>query len=194
MIWPACQFYAVPAQWPSPARGRQTKTIEEGVRKSTVKKSKKEHAHDSARGDIKMALVSLRGARWRSTLTMLGIVFGVLSVVTVVGIGEGVKQQIGQEVSQFGKNLITIRPGHVSNANSLSTLQNADLLFGLNSISGLSEQDLGAVQSSSHVAFAAPLGMVPGTVSVRRTARQKHDGDCYQFQLARCFEPRRAVW
>jgi putative ABC transport system permease protein len=119
----------------------------------------------AGRGDIKMALVNLRGARWRSMLTMLGIVFGVLSVVTVVGIGEGVKQQIGQEINQFGKDLITVRPGHVGGG-SLSTLQNTDLLFGLNSISGLSEQDLQTVQNAPHVAIAAPLGVIPGTVKV----------------------------
>jgi putative ABC transport system permease protein len=119
------------------------------------------------RGDIRMALVNLRGARWRSMLTMLGIVFGVVSVVTVVGIGEGVKQQIGQEVNQFGKDLITIRPGHVGNSSgSVSTLQNTDLLFGLNSISGLSEQDLQTVQNTPHVVIAAPLGLIPGMVKV----------------------------
>jgi ABC-type antimicrobial peptide transport system permease subunit len=118
-------------------------------------------------GDIKIALVNLRGARWRSMLTMLGIVFGVVAVVTVVGIGEGVKQQIGDEVNQFGKDLITIRPGHASNSEgTLSTLQNTDLLFGLNSIGGLSEQDLQTVQNTPHVAIAAPLGLVPGTVKV----------------------------
>jgi putative ABC transport system permease protein len=119
------------------------------------------------RGDLKMALVSLRGARWRSMLTMMGIIFGVVAVVTVVGIGEGVKQQIGQEADQFGKDLITIRPGHdVSSTNALGTLQNTDLLFGMTSTNGLSEQDLQTVQSASHVAFAAPLGVVPGIVKV----------------------------
>lgn len=117
-------------------------------------------------GDIKMALVSLRSARWRSFLTMLGIVIGIVSVVTVVGIGEGVKQQIGQEVNQFGKDLITIRPGHVTGSGNLGNLQNADLLFGLNSIGGLSEQDVQVIQNSSHVAIAAPLGVVPGNVAV----------------------------
>jgi putative ABC transport system permease protein len=118
----------------------------------------------TSRGDIKMALVSLRSNRWRSFLTMLGIIIGVVSVITVVGIGEGVQQQIGQEVNQFGKDLITIRPGHVGTQNGLSGLQNTDLLFGLNSISGLSEQDVQTVRSTPHVALAAPLGLVPGTV------------------------------
>jgi putative ABC transport system permease protein len=119
------------------------------------------------RGDIKMALVNLRGARWRSALTMLGIVFGVVSVVTVVGIGEGVKQQIGQETNQFGNNLITVRPGRdVTSSSPFGTLQTTDLLFGMNSVTGLSEQDLQTVQNAPHVSIAAPLGIVPGTVKV----------------------------
>ncbi|HEV2402682.1 MAG TPA: ABC transporter permease [Candidatus Saccharimonadales bacterium] len=119
----------------------------------------------SSSGDIKMALVSLRGTRWRNLLTMLGVVIGIVSVVTVVGIGEGVKQQISQQVSQFGKDLITVRPGHVGGSSSVGQLQNADLLFGLSSISGLSEQDLQAVQNTPSVAIAAPLGVVPGAVT-----------------------------
>ena len=118
-------------------------------------------------GDIKMALVSLRGARWRSTLTMLGIIFGVVSVVTVVGIGDGVKQQIGQEANQFGKDLITIRPGRdVSGSSALATFQNTDLLFGMDTVNGLSEQDLQTVQASRHVASVTALGVVPGVVKV----------------------------
>src|SRR5581483_667413 len=105
------------------------------------------------RGDIKMALVSLRGARWRSTLTMLGIVFGVVSVVMVVGIGDGVKQQIGQQANQFGKDLITIRPGRsVTSSSTLGTLQDTDLLFGMSTVNGLSEQDLQTARNASHVA------------------------------------------
>lgn len=119
------------------------------------------------RGDIKMALVSLRSTRARSTLTMLGIIFGVVAVVTVVGIGEGVKQQISQEADQFGKDLITVRPGRdVANSSAISTLQNTDLLFGMDSVNGLSEQDLQTVQSAPHVAFATSLGVVPGIVKV----------------------------
>jgi ABC-type antimicrobial peptide transport system permease subunit len=119
------------------------------------------------RGDFKMALASIRAARWRSMLTMLGIIFGVVSVVTVVGIGEGVKQQIGQDANQFGKDLITVRPGsNVASSNALGTLKSTDLLFGMNSTNGLSEQDEQTVQNASHIALAAPLGVVPGIVKV----------------------------
>ncbi len=121
----------------------------------------------ASRGDLKMAIVSLRSTRARSTLTMLGIIFGVVAVVTVVGIGEGVKSQIGTEADQFGKDLITVRPGKaVQNDGAISALQNTDLLFGMGSVNGLSEQDLQTVQATSHVQFATALGIVPGTVTV----------------------------
>jgi putative ABC transport system permease protein len=116
------------------------------------------------RGDIKVALSSLRSNRWRSLLTMLGIIIGVVSVIVVVGIGEGVRYQISQEVNQFGKDLITVRPGHVNTKSGISELQDTDLLFGLNSVNGLSEHDVQAIENTPHVAIASPLGVVPGEV------------------------------
>ena len=45
-------------------------------------------------GSLKLAAASLRANKWRSFLTMLGIIIGVTSVITVVSIGQGVRQQI----------------------------------------------------------------------------------------------------
>lgn len=118
------------------------------------------------RGNLKMALVSLRTARWRNLLTMLGIIIGIVSVVTVVGIGEGVKREVADEINHFGKDLITVRPGHVSDHASPKALENVDLLFGLNTISGLTARDLQTVEKTQHVTLAAPLGVVPGTVQI----------------------------
>ena len=39
-----------------------------------------------SRGNLKTAFTSLRNAKWRSFLTMLGIIIGIVSVVTIVGI------------------------------------------------------------------------------------------------------------
>lgn len=113
------------------------------------------------RGNVKMALASVRSTKWRSMLTMLGVIIGIVSVVMVVGIGEGVKQEVAKQIDQFGKDLITVRPGTLSSGD---TAPNADLLFGLSSISGLTEKDLATVEKSDHVRLAAPLGLVPGSV------------------------------
>ncbi|MGF7228400.1 MAG: ABC transporter permease [Candidatus Saccharibacteria bacterium] len=119
----------------------------------------------ASRGNLKMAMTSLHKAKWRSVLTMLGIIIGIVAVVTIIGIGDGMKQQVAGQISQFGKDLITIRPGRVQQASSKQMLANSDLLFGRTSLTGLSEQDFTTVKNSSNVNQAAPLGMITGSVT-----------------------------
>ena len=47
----------------------------------------------------------------RSFLTMLGIIIGVASVITLMSIGRGTTAQILSNIESMGANLITIRPG-----------------------------------------------------------------------------------
>ena len=47
----------------------------------------------------------------RSFLTMLGIIIGVASVITLMSIGKGSQQQILSNIESLGANLLTIRPG-----------------------------------------------------------------------------------
>jgi putative ABC transport system permease protein len=115
------------------------------------------------RGNVAITIESLRTTKWRSFLTMTGIIIGIVSVVTVVGIGEGVKQDVAKQINQFGADLITVRPGKVATEEG-KILPNTDLVFGLNSLSGLNENDLQTIKSADHVKLAAPLGVVPGTV------------------------------
>jgi putative ABC transport system permease protein len=116
-----------------------------------------------SRGNVKMTLQSVRSTKWRSLLTMLGVIIGIVSVVMTVGIGEGVKQEVAKQVNQFGDDLITVRPGNVEQRNG-KIVTNTDLLFGLNSISGLTEKDLQTVQKSDNVRLAAPLSVISGAV------------------------------
>lgn len=57
-----------------------------------------------------MALRSLRSNIFRTVLTLLGIVIGVGSVVGMMALGEGAKQQVVQQIGSMGTNLILIRP------------------------------------------------------------------------------------
>ena len=59
----------------------------------------------------RLALGSLRAHKLRSILTMLGVIIGVLSVVTMVSIGAGAKQQISQQVKALGTNILMLTPG-----------------------------------------------------------------------------------
>ncbi len=123
----------------------------------------------AVRGEFKMAVAGVRSTKWRSLLTMLGIIIGIVSVVTIVGIGEGVKQQIAGQLGDFGKDLITVVPGSVRNQNGVGFM-GANIFSGPSGQSSLSPQDLRVVQQTPHVAITAPLSQVPGQVMVNNQA------------------------
>lgn len=58
-----------------------------------------------------MAWASLIANKMRSILTMLGIIIGVAAVITLVSIGNGVKQDIQNSISSLGSNLLMVMPG-----------------------------------------------------------------------------------
>jgi len=59
----------------------------------------------------KMAVRSLRTNWMRTMLTLLGIIIGVASVVALLAIGNGAKQQVLNSISAMGTDLLLIRPG-----------------------------------------------------------------------------------
>lgn len=119
----------------------------------------------ASRGNLKMAVTSLRNAKWRSMLTMLGIVIGIVSVVTIVGIGEGMKRQVTEQISHFGKDLIMIRPGHVEEPSTKKILADTDMLFGRTALSGLTVKDYETIERTQKVDKVAPLGVVSGAAT-----------------------------
>src|SRR6185436_5615284 len=115
-------------------------------------------------GNVKMAIDSIRQARWRSLLTMLGIIVGITSVVTIVSLGEGVKQQVAGQINHLGTNLITVRSGKAVNrdANGKITSINFTNLFSGNT---LTEKDLEVIKKTSGVRIAVPTSVVSGTAN-----------------------------
>ncbi|MCI4062913.1 ABC transporter permease [Micromonospora sp. R77] len=61
----------------------------------------------------RVALDALRANRMRSALTMLGVIIGVASVVILVAIGTGTKQQVERQVEGLGSNLLLVVPGKI---------------------------------------------------------------------------------
>lgn len=59
---------------------------------------------------IRLAWRALHRNKLRAFLTMLGIIIGVASVITMMSIGEGSKQSIQTSISSMGSNMITIMP------------------------------------------------------------------------------------
>lgn len=60
---------------------------------------------------FKIALRALANNKMRGFLTMLGIIIGVASVITMLAIGQGSKKSIQAEISEMGSNMIMIQPG-----------------------------------------------------------------------------------
>ena len=76
-----------------------------------------------------MATRAMLAHRMRTFLTMLGIIIGIASVVSVVALGEGSRQKILEDISSMGTNTIDIYPGKDwgdRKAASIRTLTAAD--------------------------------------------------------------------
>ncbi|HUB93524.1 MAG TPA: ABC transporter permease [Verrucomicrobiae bacterium] len=120
------------------------------------------------RGSFRMTLSDIRRSKWRSMLTMLGVIVGIVAVVTVVGIGDGVKQQVTGTLYHYGKDLIIVRPGSVNSGSTIST-SNTDVLFGMSDASSLTTNDVSTVTNTPGVQETTPLGIVPGTPNANGT-------------------------
>lgn len=60
---------------------------------------------------IKVALKAIANNKFRSFLSMLGIIIGVAAVIIMMAIGQGSKESVRKNISQMGTNIIMIRPG-----------------------------------------------------------------------------------
>ncbi|HET9174284.1 MAG TPA: ABC transporter permease [Candidatus Saccharimonadales bacterium] len=119
------------------------------------------------KGYIKMAITAVRANRWRSFLTMLGVIIGVASVIVVVSISVGVKHQVSGQINKLGKDVITVRSVPVDSGTSSSSLSS---FTSLTVLSPLPADDYGTVAGARGVAEAVPLSIIDGTSKGDMTA------------------------
>ena len=60
---------------------------------------------------LKVAFRAIASNKFRSFLSMLGIIIGVAAVIIMMAIGQGSKESVRQNISQMGTNILMIRPG-----------------------------------------------------------------------------------
>ena len=60
---------------------------------------------------FKIALRALSNNKMRGFLTMLGIIIGIASVITMLALGQGSKRSIKNQIGEMGSNMIMIQPG-----------------------------------------------------------------------------------
>ena len=96
---------------------------------------------------LRIALKALQRNKLRAFLTMLGIIIGVGSVITMVAIGQGSKQSIRSQLSGMGSNMINIRP-------SSNVTVGGGARLGASNLQTLQVADAKSIQSKSHFVTA----------------------------------------
>ncbi|MGE4443612.1 MAG: ABC transporter permease [Candidatus Altimarinota bacterium] len=86
------------------------------------------------------SLESIRANKLRSTLSMLGIIIGVSSVIILTAIGAGSQKSIVDQVEEMGTNILTIslnRMGGVNSRSVSSDILNQNLVDEIKQVSGI---------------------------------------------------------
>ena len=93
------------------------------------------------RDTFRTATEAVRTHRLRSALTMLGILIGITAVVLTVGIGEGAKAKVQDQINELGTNILVVSPG--------SSTSSTGTRGGFGSASTLTLADAQALQSKA---------------------------------------------
>ena len=103
----------------TPQHDDEIEVVAEPESKVNRKKSSKwRSAIDRFAEAFNMALLAMNAHRMRTFLTMLGIIIGIASVVSVVALGNGSQKQILENISSLGTNTITVFQGRGFGDNS----------------------------------------------------------------------------
>ena len=69
---------------------------------------------------VRTAVAALGARRMRSLLTVLGILIGISAVMLTVGLGQGARVAITNQINSLGSNLIIVTPSAGSSTSGLS--------------------------------------------------------------------------
>jgi len=110
---------------------------------------------------IREAFKSIWTNKVRSFLTILGIIIGIASVTSLVGIGEGFKGEFSSQVSTLGANTIFVAPGDIESISNGNTSGIASLSQSVTG-STITKEDLIALKQLEHVQGVAGMNLVGG--------------------------------
>ena len=106
---------------------------------------------------FKMSVQAIMAHKMRSLLTMLGIIIGIASVVSVVALGNGSEKKILSDISAMGTNTISIFPGRGFGDRRSGRIKT------------LTIDDAKVIAKQSYVASATPQTTSGGTLTYRNT-------------------------
>ena len=106
---------------------------------------------------FKMSVQAIMSHKMRSLLTMLGIIIGIASVVSVVALGRGTQEKILSDISSIGTNTIGVYPGKSFGDRHRGRIRT------------LTIADAEAIGKQSYVDSVTPLTTSNATVTYRNT-------------------------
>ena len=116
------------------------------------------------RDTLRTATEAVRTHRLRSALTTLGILIGITAVVLTVGIGNGAKAKVQDQINELGTNILVVSPG--------SSTSTTGTRGGFGSASTLTQQDadaLAAPATAPDVQSVAPTSTTSASLVVGST-------------------------
>lgn len=123
--------------------------------------------------NIRLALGSIRSNKLRSFLTMLGIIIGISSVISITAIGDSARNLLTEQFSAFGENRMIV---YISSELKIEDFRNQDF-FQMEDISSLKEK------FGSAIIYIAPsvsgnsdvkIGKIEGTFSIEGVDENYH--------------------
>lgn len=110
------------------------------------------------------ALRSIWSKKTRSILTMLGVIIGVSQIIALIGLGQGVKKSVTDQVTQLGTNVLFVLPGKLQDSNGGF---NPTASVGA---STLTEKDLTLLKAQPEITTITPVSLLAGLPMVGERA------------------------
>jgi ABC-type antimicrobial peptide transport system permease subunit len=114
--------------------------------------------------NIKMALSNIKKARTRSTLTMFGVIIGVASVVTIVSLGEGVRNQVISQINYGDSHIITIIPGRAFSLSPTGRITHININTTVGT-STLTQADVASIKTAQGVSAVSQNSVITGVAT-----------------------------
>lgn len=130
----------------------QTHSVKSAVKNSSVFKGRFGFSKDQLMEAFRMSVSAIVAHKMRSLLTMLGIIIGITSVVSVVALGNGSQQKILENIKGIGTNTMTIFNGTGFGDRRAEQMQN------------LTVNDANALSNQSYVQSVTPNSTSSGTL------------------------------
>ncbi|MBM3309837.1 MAG: ABC transporter permease, partial [Candidatus Altiarchaeales archaeon] len=115
---------------------------------------------------VKLALVGITHRKLRSWLTMIGIFIGVMAVVALISLGEGLQNTVNEQFEKVGSNRIAVTPGGGSGETAMMSMA-----AGMSAVK-LTEHDVDVIKKVRGVEY--PAGVITRSTEVEYAGEKKY--------------------